>query len=453
MVGNYRRLIKMSQTTIFLALSSLFLTAVSSQLAFTWLRYQQFHCAQNTRNHHEAITQQYLCMLPQIWACMKDVIDYSQTPILLEHFCGSIDVWNTKKSDTIWTIHVKPNIHIHFLNLSLHHNYWYCDYEHLLVYSNNKTSKFCGNRLPWVHDAFDSAVEIVFSTQRFAIGSKQYLIHLQYYGAHVPNYQRFVVFIKPSPLPINMHFRSAKKYSFESVHFITRHRLYIVRLAIVSACGKHQIVCHDGPGIKSPVMPFLLNQSEWICHSSTFQMMCISSRVHSNCSQVSSLSFHAVQAYEEHFDKIHRRPTYYYTYRWGRRRKVQNTRKWKLTLDQSDVRGTTKYIFSTSGPVTLIIKAIIVSSLSMLYEGYACMHGGLFILEKYSDSGMWSHCAQNDPTTDLTIKLTRASYIVILHYADYTASRIVFEAYYITSHNWRSPPEPVSVDGDTLTLL
>ena len=137
-------------------LSSLVLASVKCELAFVWLNHQQFQCVQNTRSHRDAVRHQYLCIFPLTWTCVNDANDYGNNSMIsLDYFCGFIDVQNALQSHTIWTIHVRPNVHVHFLKFSLFTNYWYCDFEYLSVISKNNSSIFCGDRLPWIYDASD----------------------------------------------------------------------------------------------------------------------------------------------------------------------------------------------------------------------------------------------------------------------------------------------------------
>ena len=184
-----------------IVLSSLFLTTVNCLLANIWLNYHHFQCSQNTNNHFESIRHQSLCTSSLIWTCISDVNNYSHSAILLHYFCGFIDGQNALQHSTIWNIHLKPNINIHFLKFILLDHYWYCDYEYLRVYSNNKTTTFCGNRLPWVYDAYDTKVKIILLTQRTS--TKNYQLELLYYGAYIPNYQHFVIFTQSPSLTMH----------------------------------------------------------------------------------------------------------------------------------------------------------------------------------------------------------------------------------------------------------
>ena len=122
------------------------LMPVHRQLAFFWLNHQHFQCAQNTRNYREAVHHQYSCIFSLTWTCIRDLNVYTPSSVIsLVHFRGFIDGQNMKQSNTIWHIHVKSNIHVHFTKFSLFHNYWYYDSDSLKITSENKVSVFCGN--------------------------------------------------------------------------------------------------------------------------------------------------------------------------------------------------------------------------------------------------------------------------------------------------------------------
>ena len=316
----------------FIILSSLVFTTVNSELAFIWLSHQQIQCTQNTRNYRDSVHHQYFCIFPLTWTCVRDANVYTNSSVIsLDYFCGFIDVQNALQSHTIWNIHVRPNVHVHFLKFSLFTNYWYCDFEYLTVMSKNKNSIFCGDRLPWIYDALDFSVSIILSTQRS--GSAHYQIELQYYGAFVPNYQHFVIFIQPSS-GMSFHLPNVVKNDFESFHFISNGRLDILHLTAAHMDNKWQIICYDGPGIKSPTLRFKYNQSDWKCLSSTFQMFCKLSAPDFGYSQVPRLHYHATRANDEDFIKIDRFASF----------GIIKLSELSLQIHETQSSGTTKYI-------------------------------------------------------------------------------------------------------------
>ena len=427
-----------------LILSSLCLTTVNCQLAYIWLNYNLFQCTQNARNYHASIHHQYLCTVSFIWTCISDVNEYSHSSVIVpQSFCGFIDGRNALQRHTIWNIHIKPNINIHFLKFELFDNYWYCDYEYLKVSGNNKSSTFCGNRLPWVHDAADTSVNIILMTHVQRAGTKNYQLELLYYGAYVPNYEHFVIFIQPSsvinksPL-IDKHLPNREQNAFESFHFIASNRLDIVELEAIT-CNKGHVVCYDGPGFKSPALQFTYNQSVQKCQSSTFQMMCRFSRVYSVCTKGSRLYYHAVQDHvteKLHFRKCPSHP---------------------LEINESKSKGTTKYIYSYgsegSGKLKDCMIHFIKMDLSfpyMLSEGNSCMYGGLFI-EQYG-SEILSLCTSSLNMNRRYVGLHR---LIITHYSEYSAERILFYAEHSDSRNVQHKPGlfQQSYKEDTLSMM
>ena len=235
-------------------LPPLFFIMGNCQLAFIWMNHQHFHCVQNinTRSYRETIQNQYLCFSALVWTCISGDSVYSHnSSITLDYFCGFINGQNAIKTQTIWDIRMNPNIHIYFPKFLLYNNYWYCDFEYLRLFSNNKSNTFCGIRFPWVHDASDTTVRITLLTESF--GNNDYQLELQYYGAYITNHQHFVIFTHPSSI-LNMYFPNTEPNAFESFHFISNGRLDILHFSAVNICSKHQVVCYDGPGIKSPIL-------------------------------------------------------------------------------------------------------------------------------------------------------------------------------------------------------
>ena len=397
-------------------LFSLFLTAVNCQLAYIWLNYHHFECAKNTRNYRESIQHQYLCTSSLIWTCISDVNTYSHSSVIsLNYFCGFIDGRNALQPRTIWNIHLKPNIEIQFLKFLLSHYYWYCDYEFLRIYSNNKTSKFCGNRLPWAYDASNTRLTIMF-VMPYQPDRENYQLELLYYGAYVPvKSQHFVLFIQQASI-INTHIPNTEQNAFESFHFVSSSRLNILQLEAINMCSKEQVVCYDGPGIKSPILPFSSNQSEWECLATTFQMVCQFSRAH-DCTKVPYLRYHSMGARHVHHVDL-----------WD---------GYNLVINR---KGTTKYIYyhhqDTQHYIHFHATWRTLDFPSMLYEGHSCMYGGVYILKTLSskDVELFSLC------TPSPINSERKSYMelndlhnvsfVIIHYSEYTSKRPRFVAYY-----------------------
>ena len=432
----------------------LFLSGANCQLAYTWLVHQQFECSQNTRNVHEAVKHQYMCIFSHTWTCVVDANTYSYRPLYLDHFCGFINSNYVAQNEVTWNINVKPNIHIYFQNFSLWSNYWYCDFEYLQVITSNINSTFCGTRLPWVHDASDSSVKIIFFTKRF--GSKKYQFQLYYYGAYVPNYQHFVLFRESSAMS-GMYMPNVNENEFETFHFLSSSRLDILYLAVVNACSTQQVVCYDGPGIKSPI----LQCRHWTCQSSTFQMVCRFSRSNSDCSKALSLHYHAMKTNITHFDKKEMCCS-------SLRVSVVCFNQATIKIETvADGRGTSKFIYraSTIFPevrkrrrgIALDIKKMDISFPYMLYEGRSCMYGGVYIIDMSLLDGGNEIISLCDNRTKFLFHIpTWRVLILIIHYEEYSAARIDFEAEIVLPYNHRYefvlPQDFITIQGETMTV-
>ena len=426
---------------IVIILSSLVLTNVNCQFAHLWLNYQHFQCAQNVRNHHEAVQHHYLCVSSLIWMCVRDTNSYTAGSALsLDYFCGFINGQNAKQSQTIWNIHVRPNIHVHFLKFSLFYYYWQCDVEYIRVTTTNKSSTFCGNRLPWIYHASDVSVNIKLSTDRF--GSMHYQVLLQYYGAYVRNYEHFVAFMEHAsifrtPLPNIM------KRKFESFHFISNSRLDFLKFIAVNMCSKMQLLCHDGPGIKSPTLQFICNQSICECRSSTFQMFCKFSAIGIGCSNAPQFDYHAQRAEEEEFNSI--------GFRSVDRLRLEDEQTGihiRLEINEAVNRSPTKYIYNLSSLLfqqsfindfhfrnndfysIFTVNKMSVSFPYMIYEDHSCMYGGMYMVDTLSPdvTEVLSHC---DPVSLLYGKelfFKNSIVMIIINYMEYSGPTIIFEA-------------------------
>ena len=426
-------------------LCSLLVATVNCQLAFTWLQFQQGHCTQNTRNYYEAILNQYLCILAQTQSCIEDDFTYSRSFIQLNYFCGFIDGTRILRSEQMWRIHMKPNVYVEFFNFSLFHNQWYCDYENVKVISRNKSSTFCGSRLPWVHDAVDSYLEIIFSTQRS--GVRNYSFQLQYYGAFLSDHQDVVQFVNQSPIK-SMHL-SDKQSTYETFHVITHGRLDILHVIALNVCSIQQVVCFDGPGMKSQPALFTYNHhSQWTCVSSTFQLVCIMSKPlvsYGNCSKTISLEFHAMRADEKDFLQL-----------------TSSYDNHDFVLSRLGGKDTTKYIFNSSklqvlnqyySAIQLSIYYTNVSFEHMLYEGYSCIYGGVYIVRtlQASDTEVWTRCSHST-TAHIDLKINKHNlYIVVIHYGRYSAERIEFAGdIYALKKAFVLPLSSANVRGNTV---
>ena len=391
---------------------------LNCQLAFIWLRYHHFQCAQNTRNYRESVRHQYLCTSSLIQACISDVNPYSHgSVIFLNYFCGFIDGRNALQPHTVWNIHMKPNIKIHFLKFILLHNYWYCDYEFVRVYmcSNNKSFTFCGNRLPWVYDASDTRLKIMLMTHHSSID--KYQLELLYYGAYVQaRSQHFVMFTQQTSI-VNTHTPNTEQNVFESFHFISTSRLNILQLEAMNICRKEQVVCYDGPGDKSPVLQFTYNQSKWECLSTTFQMVCTFSRANNVCTKTPYLDYYAVRA-----------------------RDYQVKTPFEdedLKIKKFDSKGTRKYFYyhpETVSSIGLHIRFLqtfvaspytFVASPYVLYEGNSCMYGGLYFVKTLSstDFELFSVCTHL--TVPILIDDLRNVSVVTIHYSEYSSKTLM----------------------------
>ena len=418
-----------------LILLSLFFTTVRCHLAFIWLNNQQFQCSQARQNVHESLQHQYFCVSYRIWRCLADVNTYSHGSVIsLDYFCGFIDGRNALHSRTIWNIALMPNIHIHFSKFLFAHNYWYCDFDYLRVYNNNKSSTFCGSRIPWVYDASDSKVKIILVLQ--PLGRQVHHLKLQYYVASVLNNQHSIIFTKPSAAPmINMHLLNMDQNAFESFHFISNRRLDIVHLAAFGLCSKDQVVCHDGPGIKSPVIQSNQSELKWL--SSTFQMLCKVSRGDNVCSKAPRLHYHSVHARDDQVENLVH---------------VTTTPRLldRLQLDETERRGTNKYVYFHHANVRahLLIYYWNISFPYMLYEGISCMYGGIYIVRTLlsKDSEILALCTKpihdgvNYPTHE--IHDLRNVSVIIIHYSEYSTQRILFSAMYDDMLFMRLTPLP-----------
>ena len=428
-------------------LVSLFFLIVNCQLAFIWLNQHHFQCAQNTKSYREAVSHQYLCISSLTWTCIMDAINYSSNSVIsLDYFCGFIDVQNAIQPYTIWNVNLKPNIHVQFVEFVLSHNYWYCDYEYLKILSNNKSSTFCGKRLPWASDACDSLLTIIFLTRR--VDSEYYQVQMQYYGSYLKKYEHFVMDIQQSSM-INTHLLNTEQNVLESFHFISNSKRDSLHLKAINMCNTNQVVCYDGPGIKSPTIQGTDNHSVWECQSSTFQMVCEFSSVDPSCMEVPHLHYHAVNATEEDFNILS------FNCSWN----LNFAEFCEIMLAIPESTGTTKYIAHSllhahsllmgydfvyfncyslqidPDHINFFIKEMSISLPYMMYEGYSCMYGGIYIIRALTsgDDEVLSHCAQRlRKGLAVTVK-DQEFVVVIIHYGGYSGQTIKLVAQFDAS--------------------
>ena len=377
-----------------------------------------------------------MCISSLTWICFRDVNVYtSGLALSLDYFCGFIDVQNAQQSPTIWNIHVKPNVHVHFLKFSLFNYYWHCDFEYIQVTTTNKASTFCGNRLPWIYDASDVSASFILSTKRFS--SKHIQVELQYYGAYVQNYQHFVVFMELYSI-INSRLPDMQN-EIETFHFISNSKLDVLNFVPINMCSKMQLICYDGSGIKAPVLQFIHNQSTYKCVSSTFQMFCEFLVTDTGCLNsftVPQFHYHATSAEEGEFNSIDSAQVA------CANTNIRNTYcKYplhvRLRINETVNRGPTKYMYKHKPfpERDLILRALVtvnmmsVSFPYMIYEGHSCMYGGVYVIETLSSdvSEIFTHCNQsstmNGEELDFNINIVK----IVIHYIEYSGPTITID--------------------------
>ena len=109
-----------------------------------------------------------------------------------------------------------------------------------------------------------------------------------------------------------------------------------------------------------------------------------------------------------------------------------------LEINETQKSGTTKYMFKNIAPIyrsSFFIQVefgIRVTNLSfpyMLYEGYSCMYGGIYIVNSSSSSGseVLSHCTPISTMNKVFIPRRDFS-IVLIHYSEYSSHIIILDA-------------------------
>ena len=344
---------------------------------------------------------------------------------------------------------MKPNIKIHFLKFRLFDNNWYCDYEFLRLKSNNKSSTFCGNRFPWVYDASDTRVEIILMKER--AGTEPWWfreLEVLYYGAYDQPNNHFVIFTKQSSI-LNTPFPNTEQNAYETYHFISSSRLDILYLTAINVCSKDQVICFDGPGIKSPVLQFTNNQSDWKCLSSTFQMMCKFSNANNVSTTVPHLHYQSMRARDYQVKHL-----------------VHITDIWEgqdisLEITTSDSKRTTKYIYYHPDTISSLSSfKLEIDNMDFgcyylfdpydpfdshdpyydpycLYEGSSCLYGGIYIVQTVlsKDFETLSYCACHHKRVmipsarDIIIDDLHNVSIVIIHYSEYSRESFFHATY------------------------
>ena len=220
-----------------------------------------------------------------------------------------------------------------------------------------------------MHDASDNRVTIILMSQR--VGTKSFNLELLYYGAcYQPNIH-FVIFIQPSSI-INTHFPNIEQNAYETYHFISSSRLDIFYLKAMNISSKDHVICFDGPGIKSPALQFTNNLSEFECLSSTFQMVCKFSKADNVTLASPCLYYHSERARDDQVKNLLYKTQFF---------------DLALSLNQSDYKDTTKYVYYHSGNNSAVIgTGININSMDlrlsyMLNEGNSCMYGGVYIVQ------------------------------------------------------------------------
>ena len=243
-----------------------------------------------------------------------------------------------------------------------------------------------------------------------------------------------------------------KKMNSRQFNLISSNRLDILYLAVVNVCSMQQVVCYDGPGIRSPI----IQCRHWVCQSSKFQMVCRFSRRNSDCSNATSLHYRAMKANITHFDK--------------KEVGCSVTKLSFVCINNATIkiekiaagRGTSKVIYLASTitvqgwgkeTIALDIKKMDISFPYMLYEEKSCMYGGVYIIDTSSSEHGNEILSLCDSRTQFLFHLpTWRVSILIIHYEKYSAAEINFEADVVTSHAYVLRQDVVTVQGETMTI-
>ena len=110
-----------------------------------------------------------------------------------------------------------------------------------------------------------------------------------------------------------------------------------------------------------------------------------------------------------------------------------------LEINESRNKGTTKYIYYHPGTaLNHCILRFIKMDISfpyMLSEGKSCMYGGVYIIRSISskDSEILSLCTSTLNDDSHIFDLTD-TFVIIIHYSEYSTERILFYATYASSY-------------------
>ena len=215
----------------------------------------------------------YPCILDKTLQCKHDVGDYDKSEITVHYFCGAIQSQKLQRQTQTWLINSAANVRIYIQQFSLSHSFLRCQSETMLFKSKKGVATFCGNREPWKMELPGDIVSVVFST---STPKTQVLFALYFHTIYTNYYENHNIILYK--IPYNWKKEVLSFYPnlewIETAYICTNIKMYLISVTVYS---EHiNVVCHDGPGGKSPVIQNISpspTTKEYIAGS--YQLYCV----------------------------------------------------------------------------------------------------------------------------------------------------------------------------------
>ena len=351
--------------------TSLCWSYIYAKLEQDWLNHQQYKCIDNPVNLAEMVQTYYRCVSKSTIQCIQHD-DYTTRGSVSEelrhrfvYFCGVISGTNLRKKTTQWSItspHRHP-IRLIFLKFSLKHRKYRCVLEKMTIKTKTRDEQFCGRRLHWIADYFETEIQITLYSEFIKIDIEYF--KLQYHQI------THLIYVNTYILSLNHMIGIIDLYhiKYRSFHFLSHYKFQTVQVKLESQCV--DMICHDGPGTLSPIV----KPNKETFPSTSYQMKCLVVIRYPTCLSSLKINYHfkSLVLGEENYGYMDWRNMEYLM--WRSFQNISNLVHWGYLSSYNHRNPGIQLHVSHNGG----------ENAHILLEGESCIYGGLFVYEIASE--------------------------------------------------------------------
>ena len=235
-----------------------------------------------SRNMRDSQLKHFRCYSLTFRHCFKDENQYNRKYSVMRGLCGYID---SLKLGSIykytWRIQTSRSIWIHFNLFDLYFNTFPCSLEYVLIHDALKEYTYCGKRLPWNYYSKSSAITFSFHSDQNLHTKGKFQIFFQ-----DENPIDHAIKIKAD---LQGKFITTVLHPSRVFFFFVADRTMRIQLYVESNCSVLQPAVYDGPGVKSPRLPF-----KSVVNSTAFLLLLVVNRFQSLCLETNFRFIHDI---------------------------------------------------------------------------------------------------------------------------------------------------------------